>query len=1063
MKKNTFAKIRPVSLLSVCLGSVLILTSCSAGQNKGLIACWKFDEATGDKLLDTSGNGNHGVIHGARWTKGRVGTGLRFDGVDDYVEVPKSASLNSISKEITLMCWIKTPLTGRYSILERWPCDNSNQRCLELHVDSEGKLVRFALSSVGAPGTWHKRPDAIQADKWVHIAATSDGRAMRVYVNGQPDPSASAPEATGIYPSTADLHIGAWRSKIDKWESFFKGSMDEIKIYSRALTHEEILNDYKDGSPKGTITGRIVDENGKPIRAAKVRISFFRTTTDREGRYKISVPAEIYEVVISVKGYRRVTKPGIDIRVDKVTKVDIALTEDRTAPSISEVKIKDAEDVSAAVGWQTDEACIGTVRYGTSSRKYDKVAEEASYVKSHRIVLAGLIPNTKYYFTMESEDKGQNTSKGKEQTFTTLAVDNPHLVARRTKESMKILLKRLDLDRPGLEKVKAASDDPIKAAEELLAYYRARKSVKHFVNRADKAKSLGKYASASQMKTADNALKHIFVSFGVYPPHFCGKDIDWASSPVADKQWLWHLHGIGWWNDLGRAYWHTGDEKYAREWCFQLADWVRKNPRDPHCRSYRYAWSRLFAGERGIFWTGVFQHFLDSPSFTPDVLAIFLNSCYEHASYLTREQFTPNNHGQTEALSVEFLAITFPEFKDARKWRDKALEHMKAETKRQVRNDGHQIEQTLGYHSGCIGRFSRAYEFARINGLGGAFGDQYHRQVEKMVEVLMKLGFPDGTSAQFGDTSHSVHVRRSLKKYAGVFGRKDFLYVATAGKEGTQPKQTAYALTDSGFYSMRSGWDENAVCMVLKCGPDGKWHCQPDNGTFELFAGGRRLMPDSGTYIYSGDPAGRKWFRQTRVHQTLTLDGKNTAYKPALLLWKPGKDLDVLVVENGSYKNLTHRRAVLFVKKKFFVLVDDAIGKAGGNVDLHFQLAPGEAVFDRKTPLVRTDFKKGANVLISGLAQKPMVLRKEKGQVSFKYGQKQPRPAFRFRIKKTSDTPGVRFVTLVVPYEGKVPETKVSLVGPPAPGAGRIELDVAVGSVTVRIGYDLDKEKAWIR
>jgi heparan-sulfate lyase len=405
----------------------------------------------------------------------------------------------------------------------------------------------------------------------------------------------------------------------------------------------------------------------------------------------------------------------------------------------------------------------------------------------------------------------------------------------------------------------------------------------------------------------------------------------------------------------------------------------------------------------------------------------------------------------------------FPEFKDAKKWRDKVVRHLNDQIKEQVRRDGHQMEQTLSYHVLCIAMFSHPWELARMNGLAKAFGEHYAGRLEKMAEVLMKLGMPDGTSAQFGDTTSPYRVRPVLEKWAEVFKRKDFLYIATAGKKGTLPKQTAYALTDSGFYSMRSGWDEKAICLILKCGPGPYWHCQPDNGTFELFAGGRRLMPDSGTYIYHGNPAGRRWFRQTRVHQTLTLDGKNTAYKPALRLWKPGKNLDTLVVENAGYENLTHRRAVLFVKKKFFVLVDDAIGKAGGNVDLHFQLAPGEAVFDKSTSSAHTDFKKGSNVLIRALTQKPMVLRKEKGQVSFKYGSKQPRPAFRFRIKKTSDTPGVRFVTLVVPYEGKVPEVKLSLVGSPAPGASRIELDVTVGATTARIGYDLKKKKTWIR
>lgn len=173
-------------LLLACLISVLFPTLSSAGESKGLIACWKFDEGKGDRLLDDSGYGNHGTIHGATWTKGIVGGGLLFDGVDDYVKVPKSASLNSIDKEITLMCWIKTPMTGRHSIIERWPCGmDARQRCLELDVDSEEKAVHFALSPTGMPGTWHKFPQIIPADNWVHIAATFDGKAMRIYVNGR--------------------------------------------------------------------------------------------------------------------------------------------------------------------------------------------------------------------------------------------------------------------------------------------------------------------------------------------------------------------------------------------------------------------------------------------------------------------------------------------------------------------------------------------------------------------------------------------------------------------------------------------------------------------------------------------------------------------------------------------------------------------------------------------------------------------------------------------------------------------------------------------------------------
>src|SRR5690606_31469871 len=106
--------------------------------------------------------------------------------------------------------------------------------------------------------------------------------------------------------------------------------------------------------------------------------------------------------------------------------------------------------------------------------------------------------------------------------------------------------------------------------------------------------------------------------------------------------------------------------------------------------------------------------------------------------------------------------------------------------------------------------------------------------------------------------------------------REDFLYMATDGAKGKAPVETAFALPESGLYSLRSSWKSDAIFLALKCGKDGGAHSQPDNGTFELYAGGKILMPDAGSYIYSGDPTGRAWFRQTRVHQTLSLNDRNS-------------------------------------------------------------------------------------------------------------------------------------------------------------------------------------------
>ena len=621
------------------------------------------------------------------------------------------------------------------------------------------------------------------------------------------------------------------------------------------------------------------------------------------------------------------------------------------------------------------------------------------------------------------------------------------------KDSTAVLLSRLDLSKPGLEKVEASSENIEIAVEELLAFYRSRTSVKHPVDRALKKSSLGNYATAGNLEIADHALKHIFVGQPAYPPYFCGEDINWETRPVPDNEWVWQLNRMTFWTAMSQAYWHTGDEKYAREWVYQLTDWVKKNPRD---QAHAYAWRSIEAGIRGHQWTYLFQHFIDSPAFTPEFLVTFMNSCYQHANYLMKKYSTKSNWSLMEAEGMAFIAFLFPEFKNADKWKTEAISRLNKEIDNQVYSDGHQRELAIGYHISCITWFSRTLDLAKINGMEDAFPVSYREKIEKMCEVPMKLGMPDGSNTQFGDSWKGKPGANwgNLKRWAERYNRSDFLYVATEGKEGEKPKETAFAYTESGLYSMRSGWNKNDICLVLKCGLDGGSHCQPDNGTFELYAGGRHLMPDAGSYIYNGDPENRAWFRQTKVHQTLTLNGENTVYAPKLLLWQPGENLDVLVVENAGYSNLTHRRAVFFVDKKYFVIVDEAIGEGAGDVGIHFQFTPGEAKFDAKTLTTHTVFEDGWNVLVQNVMPKESILEEEEGQVSFEYTKKEPRPAFHYHVPKKTKETGIRFVTIVVPYTGNPPAVKAKIIGNPEIGTSKVDLKITTNGKSKQIGYN---------
>ncbi|WP_394803696.1 heparinase II/III family protein [Niabella hibiscisoli] len=244
------------------------------------------------------------------------------------------------------------------------------------------------------------------------------------------------------------------------------------------------------------------------------------------------------------------------------------------------------------------------------------------------------------------------------------------------------------------------------------------------------------------------------------------------------------------------------------------------------------------------------------------------------------------------------------------------------------------------------------------------------------------------------------------------------------------PGYLSSALTPSGFYTFRNGWDNKSTVMVLKASPPGKFHAQPDNGTFELWVKGRNFTPDAGAYVYSGDAAINKmrdWYRQTRVHNTLTLDNQNMVVTKAVQnKWQAGDYLDVLTYTNPSYNELNHQRSILFIDQQYFLIVDRAIGKATGTLSVHFQLKEdSNPVFDKAGKKVYTSYPDGNNLLIQSLNTDNLSLAEEKSKVSYEYMKETERPAFSFEKPKT-DAQTQQFVSILCPYSGNtVPQITI--------------------------------------
>jgi len=221
-----------VILIGIVLFTLLlsVVTLAVGKAEQFLVGYWPFDEGTGKKAKDVSGNGNDGeLINGPKWVQGKFGTALEFAGDGSYVNVPDDASLD-LTDAATVMAWFK--LTADLTATSRMMSKNNS---IFVIFDFGGPnsldfLVKPANDFVESTTTdW-------VIGEWYHFAGTFDKGTMKIYINGEPE--GEKKNAAGIDASDLELWIGA-----DDWQppaSSFPGVIDEVRIYSKAFTEGEI-------------------------------------------------------------------------------------------------------------------------------------------------------------------------------------------------------------------------------------------------------------------------------------------------------------------------------------------------------------------------------------------------------------------------------------------------------------------------------------------------------------------------------------------------------------------------------------------------------------------------------------------------------------------------------------------------------------------------------------------------------------------------------------------------------------------------------------------------------
>lgn len=638
---------------------------------------------------------------------------------------------------------------------------------------------------------------------------------------------------------------------------------------------------------------------------------------------------------------------------------------------------------------------------------------------------------------------------------------------------------QLNLKQAGLSQVKQAVDERNyeQAKINLKTYFQTRNTPRFFFEPSDIKPNIAlidPHQQQTTIRSADEICRHTFHFRRAEPVKF-EDNIDWAYRPHGNLDWTWDLNRHAYFETLGRAYWYTGDERYAQKFGELLLDWLAKNPVSINQPNWASVFEVAF---RINAWLWAFYYFRSAAAFDPAACQALLQGLLAHGRYLDAylELHAQNNHLLLEAKALAMLGVLFPEFKLAVRWRERGLRVLYQQIGAQVYPDGVHGEQATHYHRVISGELLELLVLLENNCISVPM--EIKETFGRMVEFELWITKPNGQIPLLGDSAlEDTYLRFSAATGGPAFlGRPELKSIAPPLDEASvwllghqrakpyldQPTPpgglNSRAFPEGGYFVMRHGQNTGSAYLVFDCGPFGykpvPSHGHADALSFELYAHGQTLVVDSGIYSTQLGRDWRNFFRGSRAHNTVVVDDQDQStlvdiwrvYHPAqatLHQWLSSDYFDFVDGSHDGYERLaepiTHRRQIFFAKPEYWVVIDSLMGQSKHCFDFYFHLPPDLATrLEPNSGLLCAGNGDGAGLIIAPLTSNKLeaslitgATEPIQGWVSFFSGEKQPAPTLRYRQQAIAP---FQFCAVLYPYPAG---TNVSVAVSP--------LDVALG------------------
>jgi prepilin-type N-terminal cleavage/methylation domain-containing protein len=263
MKHKGFTLIELLVVISIIsLLSSVVFASLSDAREKGRIAAgqsfgsslhsaigdrlvgeWRFDTDTVSQVIDSSGMSNHCAYQGGLGLSDRVlgvfGLAVKLDGFDDYLNCGSGSNLSlSPTQEITIGAWVYPTVSSTGRIVRLGTSEGTN-RGTHLQIRSSDEFEFYV-----GDGTVRKYARSAGAiNKWSYVVGTFDGQSVTLYVDGKLTASDTFSSQTVIEYYNSQRYIGAFGNQ----NAPFVGYIDNVRIYSKALTTAQIQKLYAEG------------------------------------------------------------------------------------------------------------------------------------------------------------------------------------------------------------------------------------------------------------------------------------------------------------------------------------------------------------------------------------------------------------------------------------------------------------------------------------------------------------------------------------------------------------------------------------------------------------------------------------------------------------------------------------------------------------------------------------------------------------------------------------------------------------------------------------------------